>query len=289
MSFVDIFIIVVIGITALFGLMRGALKTVVSFAVWVLSFVIAFFLANAVAVALLDVPGIASIVCGQSGSLFSVIRNIPQGIGGIFKGVFSAAAKNSSVLSGAVSELDAAYLLAAYAIFATIVGVLLFVLIRVLAAVIVLLFGKLGKKSKTLKSTSRIIGFIVGGLKGTCYVIMVLVLVSAVSTLPLIGGFVRDIIHGKPAVEASEGVKAKAGMPRSVIGEPLFEAASGINVGMLIGSNTKNIDKTLDKLITKSGLLEKEEEDKDPVLAKLETAALWDRIMQDVDAYYEYG
>ena len=264
MSIVDVAIIVVVGITALLGLLHGALKSIVSTVAWVLSFVVAFFLANTVAVALLDVPFIANLVCGQSGSLFSFLRdNVPAGlssVNGLFGGFFKdAVSANALVESGAVSGSDANCLLMAFALFATIVGVVLFALVRVVAAIIVKIGQSINKKISMPKGISRIVGFAVGGFKGVCYVVMIFVFVSVLTVFPFMS-FATDHIYGQPeiaAVEKTDTTEAVAGqkfIPESFIGKPLFEFASGINLGMFVG-DTEQMGKTLDKLIAGAGLV----------------------------------
>ena len=58
MSYIDIAIIVIVALGALIGLWRGFFKTLISFFGWFVSFLIAMFITQPIAGALLDVKGI---------------------------------------------------------------------------------------------------------------------------------------------------------------------------------------------------------------------------------------
>jgi len=253
MSIVDIAIIVIIGLTALLGLLNGAFKSIVSLLGWVLSFLAAYFLAHMVAVALLDVEFVANLVCGPSGSLYALLsKYLPESFaqsGGIletlFKPMFKAAEANALVASGAVGQSSAAILLIAFSLFTAMVCLALFAAIRVVMMILGAIVRSFSKRISMPKGASRLVGFVVGGAKGACYVFIIFVFVAVLTVFPFMG-FALDRIYGNH----------EKGIVESSIGRPMFEFASRFSVDQMLGGD--NMGDTLDKLLEKADLGEAE-------------------------------
>ena len=249
MAIVDVVILIIIGITALMGLLYGAGKSIIGLVSWVLSFAVAFFVAGMVADALFDIPMVADLVCNGDISLFNILKNgilsfegIPPSLtesGGILEVIFTplteAAAGNVSVIAGAVSQHDATLLLISYEMFSSIICVLLFIVVRLIVMILGFIVRSFQRKiSDQPKAASRLVGFAVSGVKGLFFVVMIFMFTCFMTALPFMGVVTEQI-------------------DKSSIGKPIFEAVSKGNefVNEVLFEN--KYEKALDKLLAHAG------------------------------------
>lgn len=225
MSIVDVIIILLVLATAVFGFFKGFIKSLVSLLGFVVSLALAILLARVVANALLGIDAIGNLVAGEK-SLFSWLQGImPDGLKDITTEQMAAAPNIDDLISqsSGVSSWfmkifyplvgsglkSTAYLAAmenaqqimamelAYSIYVLIVGILLFVVIRIVAAVVSLIFKRFTTGKKSIGG--RILGGILGAGKGFLYSMIILLVISIAANISFMQPVSQEVNDGKIA------------------------------------------------------------------------------------------
>jgi uncharacterized membrane protein required for colicin V production len=218
----DIVVLLLIGGLAIFGFYKGFVKSIVSLASFLVSTIIAFALAKTVANALLSVDTIGNWVAGKEGSLYSLAYKIMDGLENITTSQLSLVASDSDALKALFNEqapwfmkllypvlssalTNTVYLASlsnareilslelAYGMFTLLVGIAIFIAIRIIAAVISIFFKSFSDGKKSF--IGRLLGAVIGGAKGLLYtlvILCVLSLLSNVSFIQPISGYIEN-------------------------------------------------------------------------------------------------
>lgn len=187
MSYIDIAIIAIVVLMAIIGLAKGFFKTIISFFGWLVSAIIAIFLSKVVAEALLDVGAIKNFVVGtgESFSLYKTVFNwLPESMDAAwpdgFLGTILAPLQGmimGGVGSTAATIREACALVLANGMFTAMVGIGLFIAIRIVMMLFTM-FAKSLTRNKTIGALNRFMGFIVGAVKGFAYVCILMLIMS---------------------------------------------------------------------------------------------------------------
>lgn len=220
MSITDIVIISLIALFALIGLWKGFFKTCISMLGFLLSFVLAFFLASHVGEALLGIPAINGIITSSGGSfslyqlLFTVVDKLPVDTlsSGFFAGAFETVAP--VVAEGQITLQQAMSLYYADVIFNIIVGVALFIVARLLLSILTMFLKSLTKKNK-LGAGNRIMGFVMGAVRGgvwsavLLYIVSLVVGITSISFVDTINKDIQTSVIAKPVLTYCDVVTDK--------------------------------------------------------------------------------
>ncbi|MCI8458639.1 MAG: CvpA family protein [Clostridia bacterium] len=234
--YIDIAIIVIVALGALIGLWKGFFKTLISFFGWFMSFLIAMLITKPIAEALLDVGKIRSLVLGTDGwSFYSwILAKLPADLDvGGFLGVLL-----KPILKIAGASATNVALLLANGMFNVIVCIALFLLIR-LFLLLFTMFANAMTRGKFLGALNRLLGFLLGAVKGTALVALVMVVFT----------FVMGLSFMSPVREQID---------KSVIAQPMYTQVSRLTDKFLAGNS-----KTLQKLRILAGV-DKEEGEQEP-------------------------
>ncbi|MCH5351397.1 MAG: hypothetical protein J1F39_05480 [Clostridiales bacterium] len=204
MAISDIIVIALIALFGVIGVLIAVKRSLLSLGAFVVAFVIAFFLANVVAEALLSIDGVRSFVIGNSGwSLYTwiygglsgaleahypidmatyemVSGGTPTALGTSFFAPIIAIIKDYSYSAQFTADQGLA-LYMAFVMFSGIVGVGLFVVIRVILVVVetmIKAFIRDKDDNGKIPGPARAFGLIAGMVKGFAVSISLLILVS---------------------------------------------------------------------------------------------------------------
>lgn len=209
MSYIDIAIIVLVALFGLIGLKQGFFKSVVAFFGWFLSMVIAVLLTKVVAYALLDIKAIGNFVCGGEGfSLYNwIVGFLPEKgtesgfLATLLAPIYSKVAGYSGLGAlGDVASRQAAALMVAYGIFTVIVCLGLFIVIRIVMMLFTM-FVKSFSKDDRPGGVSRLLGFLIGAVRGFAYSALILMVMGYALAIPQLGGVgdqLEKSVIGKP-------------------------------------------------------------------------------------------
>lgn len=224
MSIIDIVIIAIVALAAIIGIWKGFFKTLISFFGWLVSIVIAIFLAKVVAEALLDVEFIKNVVLGPSNSLFtafkgmlpSALQSLPidatseqigEALGNPFLMILLSQPikllSSAIMTSSTATVADGLALLIANSIYVILVGIAIFIAIRILMMLFTL-FANSMTKNKTISALNRFFGFLLGAVKGAAFVVVGFVIISYFITSSALSGFRNELdksLIGKPVAE----------------------------------------------------------------------------------------
>lgn len=186
MSWVDIAIIAVLALFAIIGVVKGIKKSSLSLAAFLISFIAAFFLAKVVTEALLNIEAIKDIVMGTTGKaslynwlLSSISAAEPSEF--IFKNfyqpVLEIIGKYTFTESFTLTQGVALYY--SFSIATVVVGIVLFILVRIVMSIICMIIKSyFGKKKSGL---SRLGGMVVGAVRGAAWTFAVVIIFTFVS------------------------------------------------------------------------------------------------------------
>ena len=233
MSIADIVIIVVVALMALIGLWKGFFKSLISFCGWLVSMLIAVLIARVVAEALLDIDAIGNFVAGTEGvSLFSIFRDmLPEeflalkagateaeiraalgdGIVGSILMPFIGVLTNETIAASALTVGDGIALGMAGGLFELIVGVALFIVLRIIMTLLVLFFKSLIDKDKKQGVLSRLGGFALGAVRGALYCAVLLLAVGFMTPFSFMQPVTEEIDKGVLARPIATQVYALSG------------------------------------------------------------------------------
>ncbi len=259
MSWVDIVIIALVVMFGGFGVWKGVQKSALALGAFLISFIIAFFLANVVSEGLLNVEAVRRFVFGDDVngatgfSLYGWVLNsmsdtVPTEF--LTKNFIEPILKVVTGYRGytdtfTVQNGYALYL--AFNMFSVIVGLALFLVIRGLLSIVTMIVKSFIPRKKS--AGNRVGGLFVGFARGGIWALVLSVVVS------VIGGF--TFASGFNAIEKE--------FEESVIGKYVYQGAYGIKNGAFIPG-----DDMYARLVDKSGFAVKggEEEEPDPLAGK---------------------
>jgi len=214
MSYVDIALLVIIGLFSLFGLIGGFGKTFSKIFGWIMTFLIVFIITDLVANAILSINKIADFVIGTDGKGFSlakfVFNKIPDGLShiamddvkagylemgksGITKLVRDEGGVIFSLIAPIIASIvvDPVYFASNVSsvgeviaiqlgliIFCIMLGIVLFFIVRIIMAIIARVIRKHQKEKKN--ALSRIGGLVVGGVRGGLYCVVLLLILNLI-------------------------------------------------------------------------------------------------------------
>ncbi len=224
MSWVDIVIIAFVVLLAGLGVLKGVKKSSVALVAFAVAFVIAFFLSNVVAEAMLNIEGVKRFVLGGEG--FSLYTWLYKSIGSSEPSEFLVENFYRPVLdviggyAGYTPEFTIAQgqaLYLAFTVFSAIVGVGLFLVARLLLTIVtVIIKSYIGRKKSGL---SRLFGFFVGAIRGAAWAMAITIVFSAVGGFSFVGAFDKveseyeKSVIGKYVNQYSYAVKNKLFLP----------------------------------------------------------------------------
>ncbi len=178
MSWIDVAILALVVLLGLIGVVKGVKKSALTLAGFIISFLLAFFLANVVAEALLGIDVIKEFVLGNGfdkGSHWSLAQWIYGGVGGKWD-ESSALYKNfakpifdiiESAKDVTIDKTQGFALYGAFLIFSAIVGVGIFFVVRFILIIVTFIIKTFMSKRNTV--LTRLFGFLVGALRGALW------------------------------------------------------------------------------------------------------------------------
>lgn len=209
MSWVDIVIIALMGLCALFGVFRGVKKSLLSTAAFVLSLVIAFFLSKVVAEALLGIEGVRNFVLGN-GEHWSLYKWLFERTNTVLPSDYL-----NSVFYQPVTEIISAYpgyttaftlekgraVYYAFMLFSAICGVGIYLVSRLILSIATVIIKSFIGKHKS--GVSRLFGFVFGAGHGFLWAMLITLLFT------MIGGFTFVSFINTVETEYEQSVVAK--------------------------------------------------------------------------------
>ncbi|MDE5593089.1 MAG: CvpA family protein [Clostridiales bacterium] len=187
MSWIDVALLALVVLVGLLGLWKGAKKSALSFGAFLIAFLLAFFLSTVIAEALLGIDGVKNFVLGNGvgenaqWSLANFIYGTykePDGNSYLFANFYkpikdivsSAADANKLIPTAGINVEQAGFALyGAFMMFSAICGVGIFIVVRLLLIIVtVIVKSYIDKKKQTV--VSRLIGFLIGAVRGALWV-----------------------------------------------------------------------------------------------------------------------
>ncbi len=245
MSWVDIVIIVIVALTALFGLKKGLYKSLMSFFGSFLSLIVAFFLTKTVLFALLEIETVKNWVFGST-SLYSWTQSwVTISEGSFIEKMISPILPKIQAAVGIYAFKDlgqAVALYLSYLIASAVTFILLFIVIKIVFAIVFKIIGSLFARSAP-GALSRLLGFVVGAAKGALYVVILLFFLNSFLATPALS-------------------KIGTAVQESTVGAPVFEQVQKISSDHL--NKLTSDEGIMDKLTDIAGIAEKPEEPATP-------------------------
>ncbi len=218
MSIADIVIIVLVALMGLIGLWKGFFKTLVTFCGWFVSILVAMLIARVVAEALLDVSALGNFVAGSEGfSLFSFFKGmLPEelmalessateaqirtalgdGVVAAIVSPFIGVLTNTTISASALSVGEGIALAMAGGVFEVIVGIALFIVIRIIMTLLVLFLKSLINPDKKKGVLERLGGFLLGAARGVLFSGVLLLIVGFMTPFSFMGKVTSEIDGG---------------------------------------------------------------------------------------------
>lgn len=178
MSWIDITILALVVLLGLVGVWKGAKKSALALGAFAVAFLLAFFLSNVVAEALLGIDGVKSFVLGNGfgdGAQWSLAYWLYKAPANtsitpdsfIFKNFFAPMTEIVVKADAALPVDQGLAVYGAFLIFSAICGVGIFIVSRFLLVIVtVIIKSYIGKKQTVL---SRLIGFMIGAARGALW------------------------------------------------------------------------------------------------------------------------
>ena len=192
MSVVDIVIIALVVLFGTVGVIRGVQKSALSFGAFLVSFILAFFLAKVVAEAMLGIVAVKDFVIGTEGfSLYTWLNTvIPESAGtsdsfldvNFFKPMLDVVEQFSG-LQPAFTKHNALAMYAAFVIFSAICGVGIYIIARLLMCIVTMIVKAFIDKKKSW--LNRLFGFLIGVVRGVAWGFVITLVFSMVGGAPL--------------------------------------------------------------------------------------------------------
>lgn len=203
MSWIDVAILAAVVLVGVIGIFRGVQKSAVALGAFLVSFILAFFLANVIAEAMLGIDGIKMFVLGDGvgeGAQWSLAKWIYSGINGIqddksfifvnfYKPIYDIVnSAQVAIPAGAgVSPQAVGFsMYGAFMILSAICGVGIFIIVRFLLIIVtVIIKSFIGKKKTAL---SRVFGFVLGAVRGALWMFAITVVFSCFGGYTFVSG-----------------------------------------------------------------------------------------------------
>lgn len=231
MSWIDIAIIVLVVLCGLIGLLKGFKKSLLSLGAFLVAFLLAFFLSNVIAEALLGVDAIKGFVLGSGTfaegeiSLANIIYGgLGENNGGISPESFLGQhffAPITEIISKSTVDLSpdkgqAMYM--AFLMFSAICGVGIFLIVRFLLMIVTAIIKSYIGKKKSVGS--RLFGFLISAVQGAVMAFAVTIIFTNFGGLTFM-----------PAINAVENEYESS---TAVLATPVYEGAYAIRNKLLL-------------------------------------------------------
>lgn len=217
MSWIDVALLALVVLVGLLGLWKGAKKSALSLGAFLVAFLLAFFLSTVIAEALLGIDSVKQFVLGNGvgdnaqWSLANFIYGTykePDGNSYLFANFYkpikdlvaSATDANKVIPAVGINVQQAGFALyGAFMMFSAICGVGIFIVVRLLLIIVtVIIKSYIDKKKKSV--VSRLVGFLLGAVRGALWVFAFTVVFSC------FGGYTS--VNGIQAIQNEYGDKA---------------------------------------------------------------------------------
>lgn len=223
MSWVDIVIIALAVLFGTIGVLRGVQKSALSLGAFLVAFLVAFFLANTVAEGFLGLEAVRKFVMAPEGfSLFTWLRDSIPGTAGasesfIDVNFYRPVAEIIEQAATGMQPQDAMALYLAFTVFSSIIGVCLFIVIRLLLSIVTMIVKSFIPKKKS--AGSRAGGFFVGVAQGGVIALAVTIVMSVFGGFTFVSAFntveaeYEESVLGKYMNIAAYAIKDKCYLP----------------------------------------------------------------------------
>lgn len=250
MSWADIVILALVALFAVIGVWKGVQKSALSLGAFIVAFLIALFLANVVAEALLNVEAIKKFVIGGDGfSLYTWIKsglNTEGASDFIVKNYFTPISSVIAAYKGDMSSFNPLALYMAFTVFAAIVGVGLFIVARLLLCIVTMIIKSYIPRKKS--AGNRAFGALIGIVRGAVWAFTVCIIFSTLGGLTFTSGldkteneFEKSVV-GKPVLQFAYDFKNAAVLPDTDMFSRIVTAS-----GFAVKSEDKDDENSLKK------------------------------------------
>lgn len=260
MSVVDIVIIALVVLFGAIGVIRGVQKSALSFGAFLVSFVLAFFLAKVVAEAMLGIVAVKDFVIGTEGfSLYTWLNAvIPESAGtsdsfldvNFFKPMLDVVEQFNG-LQPAFTKHNALAMYTAFVIFSAICGVGIYIIARLLMCIVTMIVKAFIDKKKSW--LNRLCGFLIGVLRGAAWGFVITLVFSMIGGVRLSPETNGDADGANPAIAIvrmaegdalGDGDQTPDETPDQTPDQTPDETPDGGNDGA--GGGTSNVQKAKD-------------------------------------------
>lgn len=198
MSWIDVAILAAVILVGVIGIFRGVQKSALALGAFLVSFILAFFLANVVAEALLGIDGLKMFVLGDGvgeNAQWSLANWIYSGVNigrddKTFLGLNfyePIRAIIDSVGENAVVSPDVGFAMyGAFMILSAICGVGIFIIVRFLLVIVTVIIKSFFSKKKS--ALSRVFGFVLGAVRGALWMFAITVVFSCFGGYTFVSG-----------------------------------------------------------------------------------------------------
>lgn len=216
---IDVALVLVLLITAIIGVKKGFLKSVLSLFNWTVCLVLAIWLAKYVANWVGSWFGMEQAISGKiSNAIVGIndelansvasfgskdaIMSACAGMNGLLKQLISIIFSSQSVdFTSELSVADVVGSGAGHICVLAISAILLFIIIKIVLAILGKLFDNIAR-TKILGSLNRVLGFVFGLVKGACIVIVINFVLVALSLVPAINNtIIQPVIAENTKIE----------------------------------------------------------------------------------------
>ncbi len=250
MSWADIVILALVALFAVIGVLKGVQKSALSLGAFIVAFLIALFLSNVVAEALLNVEAVRRFVMDGDGfSLYTWIKSGLNSDGAsefIVKNYFNPIASVIAAYKGDMTGFDPVALYTSFVVFAAIVGVGLFIVARLILCIVTMIIKSYIPRKKS--AGNRAFGALVGVVRGAVWAFALCVVFSSLGGLTFTSGL----------------DKAESEFEKSVVGKPFLQFSYDFRNAAILPDTDM-----FSRIVTASGFAVKPgDEEEDPVKEK---------------------
>ena len=209
MSWIDVAILALVVLVGLLGLWKCAKKSALALGAFVISFLLAFFLAGVIAEAMLGIDGVKNFVLGNGvgeKAQWSLAKMVYDGIGSVkmseksfvwtnfYKPMLDVVTSSKAVITaqGVDPARAGVALCGAFMMFTAICGVGIFIVVRLLLIIVTVVIKSYIGKNKTV--LGRLLGFLFGAIRGALWMFAFTVVFSCFGGYTFLSG-VKSIQH----------------------------------------------------------------------------------------------
>ncbi len=226
---IDIILVIIVAIFAIIGFNKGFFKSILSLFSWVVCLIVAIVLAKYVANWINGIYDLTSLIGSK-------IESALSGMGDVFNNTIasynSADATAESVKTAIladiqkVSGMNGVLLQFIIMVFnntafdptseatignilgmsighmcvVLIAGILVFIVLKIVVALLTKLFDRISKV-KVIGGLNKVLGLVLGALKGACIVVIINIIVVALSLIPAVNNVITPVIQDNTTVE----------------------------------------------------------------------------------------